>query len=284
MLRVVRFASRLKFTVEEKTKDAIQFMAHKIGSISGERLFMELERMLLKSPATAVSMLRDLDLLQHVLPEVGNLVGVEQPPHYHPEGDAWNHVMLMLSHLEMEKNTSSELVFAVLLHDIGKPGTIGTNDKGNICFHGHDELSAEMACAVLGRLKASNKFTDVVCSVIANHMKMISVASSKRSTVRRQLSRPTIELDLELCRMDALGKGDACNLSNHKRLLELQAEFDNEPVMPPPLVNGRDAMSLGFEAGPGLGVVLREVQELQLMGELNSKDDAMEFLRDRMAQ
>ena len=282
MLRVVRFASRLGFTVAAATQDAIRSRAGHIVEVSGERVFMELDKMLVKSPAVAMVLMRTLGLLKFVLPEVDALVGVEQSPDYHPEGDAWNHVMLILSH--MEEGVSSDLAWAALLHDIGKPSTTGINDKGNICSHGHAKLGADMARVVLGRLKGPKKFTDAVCSVINNHMKMISIASSKRSTIRRTLARPTIELDLELCRLDALGKGTACNLANHEKLMKLQAEFANEPVIPPPLVDGRDAMDVGFPQGPGLGVILREVQELQLMGELVSKEGAMEFLRARVAQ
>jgi poly(A) polymerase len=282
MLRVVRFASRLKFTVDTDTVEAIKDNAHRINDISGERIFMELDKMFTKSPVIALAMLRRFGLLKHVLPEVEALIGVEQPPHWHPEGDVWNHVIIMLG--SMKKPAESSLAWAVLLHDIGKPSTAGINDKGNICFHGHASVSADMAEDILRRMKCSSKFIATVCSVVGNHMKMHQLSKAKRSKVRRQLARPTIDIDLELSRLDSIGKGAASDLSDYNRMLEIQAEFVNEPPVPEPLVNGRDAMSVGIESGPEMGAILREVQDLQLMGQLNSKEEAMEFLRQRVTQ
>ena len=282
MLRAVRFASRLKFTVATETQEAIKALAHRMSDISGERIFMELDKMLTRSPVMSLSMLRKLGLLRHVLPEVADLVGVEQPPLYHPEGDVWNHVMIMLSN--METPAESPLAWAVLLHDIGKPSTSGINDSGNICFHGHASVSADMTEEIFRRMKCSSKFMSAVCSIVGNHMKMHQLKDAKRSKIRRQLARPTIDLDLELSRLDSVGKGAASDLSNYNRLLEIREEFADEPVLPEPLVSGRDAISVGIVPGPKMGLVLREIQDMQLMGQISSKDEAMEFLRESVTQ
>jgi len=277
MLRVVRFASRLGFTVENRTARAIIKMADRILDISGERIFMELEKMVTRTPVGSIRLLDELGLLKRILPEVYAMKGVEQPPHYHPEGDVFVHTMLMLD--EMKKPASQELAFSVLFHDIGKPPTASINKKGFPCFYGHEEKGAEMAMSIFKRLKCSNKLSNAVCSVIENHVRFAGMSKCRLSKIRRQMARQTIDLDLELCRLDAIGKGAACNLTNHGKLMEFRDQFRNEPAVPAPLITGNDLIASGVPRGPEIGALLRKIQDLQLQGDISTAEEALAFAK-----
>jgi poly(A) polymerase len=97
MLRAVRFAVRLNFTIEDGTREAIEREAESVGAVSAERVRDELVRILTEGAARrGLELLDELGLLARVLPEVKAFQGVEQPPEFHPEGDVWTHVLLML--------------------------------------------------------------------------------------------------------------------------------------------------------------------------------------------
>lgn len=277
MLRVVRFAARFDFDIDPVTAGAIRKMSDRILGISGERIFMELEKMITKNPVQSILFMDQLDLLGKILPEVHAMKGVEQPPHYHPEGDVFVHTMLMLE--AMEKPASQELAFSVLLHDIGKTPTFALNKKGFPCFYGHEEKGSEMAMAIFRRLKCSNRLSGTVCSVIENHVRMAGMSKCKLSKIRRQMARPTIDIDLELCRLDAIGKGTACNLTNHGKLMEFREKFRNEPAVPAPLLTGNDLIDIGIPRGPEIGELLRKIQDLQLQGDIEHKEEAISFAR-----
>jgi poly(A) polymerase len=162
MLRAVRFAARLEFTLEPRTMRAIHAQAAEIAVVSAERVRDELTRILTEGHARrGFELLDETGLLEQVLPEVARLHGVEQPPQYHPEGDVWTHTMMLLEHLQpipglkpqsssfgnsglkptsnpedranpedsatptarTNPGVSPTLAWGMLLHDIGKPAT-----------------------------------------------------------------------------------------------------------------------------------------------------------------
>ena len=122
MLRAVRFAARFGFQIDSETFVAIQQHAHEIGQVSAERIREELTKLLTEGSARrGMELLDESGLLQHILPDVVAMQGVEQPPQYHPEGDVWTHTLLMLEGLPA--GSSATLAWGVLLHDVGKPRT-----------------------------------------------------------------------------------------------------------------------------------------------------------------
>jgi poly(A) polymerase len=158
MLRAVRFAARLKFSIEPQTLEAIRYLAHSVAQISAERVRDELVRILTEGGARrGLELLDECGLLTHVLPEVKAFQGVEQPPEYHPEGDVWKHVLLMLGEL---RHPSPTLALGVLLHDVGKPPTFRIADR--IRFDGHAEVGAEMTKRRLSQMRFSTDETDQV--------------------------------------------------------------------------------------------------------------------------
>jgi poly(A) polymerase len=122
MLRAVRLAAQLEFTIEPGTLAAIRRHAGDVGTVSAERVRDELVRMLTgPDPGRALALLRDTELLRAVLPEIAAEIGVPQPEQFHPEGDVFEHTRLALAAL---RGPSAALAMAALLHDAGKPGTL----------------------------------------------------------------------------------------------------------------------------------------------------------------
>ncbi|MBN1130961.1 MAG: CCA tRNA nucleotidyltransferase, partial [Chitinispirillaceae bacterium] len=201
LMRAVRFSARFGFAIHEATWRAMQENAPNITRISPERIFAELDRMLRQPhPDRAVTLLRESGLLKQVLPEVDDCIGVEQPPEFHPEGDVFVHTVKAL--MLMRPDPTSALAWSVLLHDIGKKSTMRRMDR--LRFNNHDQVGARMAGTILKRLHASNALIEAVTGCIDNHMHFMNVRSMRLSTLKKLLSRPTIDEELELHRVDCL--------------------------------------------------------------------------------
>lgn len=276
MLRAVRFAARFDFSIDHATWEALQSNAQHITEISAERVFAEYDRMLRQPhPARALSLLSESGLLQSTIPEVADCIGVEQPPEFHPEGDVFTHTIKALS--LMAQNPSAVLAWSVLLHDIGKKVTMRRADR--IRFNNHHEAGANMAVAILKRLKAPNSLTDSVASCIDNHMNFMNVSVMRLSTLKKLLSRPTIEDELELHRVDCLASHG--NLDNFYFVKEKLEAFARERIKPAPLLKGQDLIGLGLAPGPLFGKILNEVYDLQLDEKLRTRDEALDYVKEK---
>lgn len=278
MLRAVRFAARLGFTIEEDTFAAIRKLAPKICQISAERIRDELIRIFTEGGARrGLELLDQCGLLAYVLPEVKAFQGVQQPPEFHPEGDVWQHVLLMLDELH---GASPTLAFGVLLHDVGKPVTFRVADR--IRFDGHAEVGASMTRSILGRLRFSNDDCEQVTSLVANHMRFKDVRNMRTSTLKRFLCLPHFNEHLELHRLDCLasnGYTDAYEFVKSK-----QAEFRQEELRPERLLTGRDLVTEGFRPGPAFSSALNAVETAQLEGEIRTREEALKIARKVLAE
>jgi poly(A) polymerase len=281
LLRAVRFATTLGFEIDPVTWQAVCEHASAIQSVSAERIRDELIKIFLHpNRVRGFDLLVDSGLMAQVLPEILVLKGVEQPPQWHPEGDVFIHTRLMLSLLP--EVVSVPLVFSVLLHDIAKPATFTVDETGRIRFNGHDKLGAEMAGEILRRLKFPNDVIEPTQSAVAQHMAFKDVKKMKTSTLKRMMARPTWADELALHRVDCLGSNGL--LDNYEFMQAKAEEFSHEPLIPQPLLNGRDLMAMGWQAGKKLGAVLTEVQNAQLEGIISTKDEALDWLRANHAQ
>ena len=269
LLRAVRFAATLGFALEPATFTAIQQLAPQIRRISAERIRDELFRLLTESPQAgqALQLLRDSGLLKEILPEVEGMAGVEQPPEFHPEGDVFTHTKLMLNALP--PRPSLRLALAVLLHDVGKPSTAQyttlPDGTQRWRFENHAAIGADIARAILTRLHAPATLIDVVSTIIAGHMRLADAPRMRTSKLRRLLGGPTFPDELELHRLDC--ESSHALLDVYDFLKAKQAEFAAEPVLPPPLVTGRDLIALGHVPGPQFSKMLRDAYDRQLEGE-----------------
>ena len=178
-----------------------------------------------------------------MLPEVAQLAGVPQPKAFHPEGDVWTHTQLML---EQMVHPSAELAWAVLLHDVGKPPTFERAPDGVERFPCHAQAGSDLARKMFKRLHCASQFSDRVSTAIRFHMGFADVRKMKQSTLRRLLARETLGIELERHRLDCLSSHR--RLENYVFVLDKLAELKDEPAVPPPLVNGRDALAAQLQS------------------------------------
>ena len=274
MMRAVRFAARLGYTIEPNTMSAIRELAREIHQVSRERIRDELDKMLSEGQARLCFELLDVSgLLVEVLPEISALKGVEQPPQYHPEGDVWIHTMMLLEGLE--KGCSKSLAWGVLLHDIGKPPTFRVAPD-RIRFDQHAEVGTSMAEAICRRLRFSNDVTDQVLALVANHMRFGDVRKMKESTLKRFMRLPRFEEHLELHRLDC--SASHRDLSLYDFVRERLANTPEQEIRPAPLISGEDLIQSGRPPGPQFQTILQAVEDAQLEGTLHTREEAISFV------
>ena len=279
LLRCVRFASNLQFTIDPATAAAVREMAGQIQGVSAERIRDELIKTLTRPHAgQGLALLAETGLLREVLPEVAALQRVEQPAEFHPEGDVFTHTRMMLD--DLPAYPGIVLAFAVLLHDIGKPPTF-VRAPDRIRFNDHDIVGQALAEQVLRRLRFSNDQIEQITLCVGGHMRFQHVQSMRPAKLKRLLARPTFPVEMELHRIDC--RASHGKLDNYVFLKTKAAELPAEVIRPAPLVTGHDLLAVGFTPGRRLGAVLAEVAELQLEDQLQSQAAALAYARQRLA-
>ena len=274
MLRAVRFAARFEYRIDPPTMAAIQKMFSQIDQVSQERVRDELTKMLTEGRARQAFMLLDeSDLLPEVLPEISAMKGVEQPPQYHPEGDVFVHTLLLLQNLPHP--CPPTLAWGALLHDVGKPSTFRVAPD-RIRFDGHVEVGVRMAEAICRRLRFSNEETEQIMALVQHHMRFGQITLMKESTLKKFLRMSKFEEHLDLHRMDCQSShGD---LSSYRFAQEQLAVIPPEKMRPAPLLTGDDLIAAGYVPGPRFKKILSTVEDAQLEGRLQSKEDAMDLV------
>jgi putative nucleotidyltransferase with HDIG domain len=275
MFRAVRFAARFEYTIEPATFASIQKLAQQINQVSRERVRDELTRMLTEGHARrAFELLDETGLLREVLPEIAAMKGVEQPPEFHPEGDVFVHTLLMLE--KLPQPFPATLAWGVLLHDVGKTPTF-RRAPDRIRFDEHARVGTKMAEAICRRLRFSNDDTEQVAALVENHMRFGDVERMNPSTFKKFIRLPRFEQHLELHRLDCESSHRNLRLYNFTR--EKMNALPPEEVRPKPLVTGEDLIAAGYSPGPLFKEILTAIEDAQLDGELQSKQEAMQLVR-----
>ncbi len=276
MLRAVRFAASLKFDIDPATLAAIRPMAASITAIAWERIGDEITRILTEGSARrGFELLDDSGLLGVLLPEIDALKGTWQSPDFHPEGDVFVHTLLLLSHLDAPSET---LAYGCLLHDVAKPLCI-RRDGERVTFYGHTEQGAAMAEAILKRLKRGRAVWERVGYLVRNHLRHVQAPEMRLSTLKRFLREEGIDELLELARIDALSSNG--DLSYYQFCKERLAGLEDEEIRPAPLVRGGDLIAMGLIPGPLFSTILSQVEDRQLGGELRSREEALEWVKQK---
>jgi poly(A) polymerase len=275
LLRAIRFAARLRFQIEPKTWEAMRAEASMIRTVSAERIRDELNKIFTASkPELGLDLLDQSGLLREVLPDIAAMHGVEQPPQFHPEGDVYEHVRLMLSKIEQP---DLELALGVLFHDVGKKPTAKVDENGRIRFNEHESVGANMAEQIMTGLRYDNKSIATVRELVQHHMQFKDVPHMRPSTLKRMMARPTFALELELHRIDCISShGDVKNYEFLKQQLETMSA---EEIEPPPLISGRDLLAMGLHPGKEVGRILEAVRVAQLDGIVQTRTEAIDLAR-----
>jgi poly(A) polymerase len=252
--------------------------------IAPDRIREELCRGFTANPAYFLELLDKSGVLDVVLPEVAVMKGVPQPPQYHPEGDVFTHTKLLLE--KLPPNPSPTLVFAALLHDVGKPRTL-TFDGDRICFPNHDQVGAALADAICQRLRFSKADREQIVSMVRRHMMFISIPEMRPAKRARFLAAPTIDEELILHRADC--EASHGKLENYdfarKELERLRSEAAAASALPRPLITGIDLRDeLKLPPGPIYRKILEAVQDAQLEHRIQTREDALALARRLAAE
>jgi poly(A) polymerase len=284
MLRAVRMATRFDFALDPGTAGAIEQMAPEIVAVSAERIADELRKMLVDGHrARGMRLFMDLGLAAVVLPELVPMKGLPHglpradgpglPPPGLPgstEEDLWEHVLRVLDCLE--GRPSFPLAFAALLHDIGKPRTVGrTPDR--YTFHAHEHVGRRMAGDICVRLKLSNEERVRVEWLVERHQALADSRRLRPSKLKVLLIHPGIEELFALHRADALASNR--DLDHVEHAVKQRAEWAAKGELdPPPIITGHHLLAWGLEQGPEFKRLLDAVREAQLEGTISTVEEA----------
>jgi tRNA nucleotidyltransferase (CCA-adding enzyme) len=257
MLRAVRLAATLDFDIEPATLEAIRSCAPLAGHLSGERVAMELDRILAADrPSVGLRLMSDTGLLDAVLPELAAQRGV--PQNKIPGQDLWDHTLATV-----DAAPNHPIVrLAALLHDIGKPAT-----QADGHFYGHETVGAEQARALLDRLHEPRIVTDQVGHLVRQHMFRYE-PSWTDSAVRRFIGKVRADSIDELFALREADNAGSGVYREADSLDELRARVDAELRAGPALdraalaIDGDDLIAqLGLAPGPAMGRVLEALVE-----------------------
>lgn len=284
MMRAIRFATVLGFTIIESNLEAIRTLAERINIVAPERIADELHKMLMaKKPSKAFYLMDHTHLLQHILPEVMALKGREVIEQYGHK-DVFEHTMQVLDKVaEMSENIW--LRWAALLHDIGKPVTKRFYPEKGWTFYGHEVVGARIAEKIFRRLKMPlNEKLNYVLKLIQLHLRPISLVEEHitDSALRRLLFEAGEELEdlLLLCKADITSKNEKkvkTFLRNfeelQKRLYEVEEKDRLRNWQPP--INGELIMeTFGLPPCKEVGMIKTAIREAILDGVIENTFDA----------
>ncbi len=276
ILRAIRFGPAQDFTLEPATFAAAGELRELLTNISPERIREELERILMSdNPRAAFRALRDLKIIDVILPEMLQSIGTEQNE-WHIE-DVFEHTLSVIERAERERIQR----WCALFHDLGKPATATAGADGRRHFYGHERVGETIAQSVTERLKFSIDDQRLISLLVRQHMRPTNLGESGVRRILRDLG-------------DAYSAwrkfkwADAAPALDEKIVKEELARFDemveierNRPVgsvYSALAVDGTDLISIGFSPGPQLGATLKALHEVVLDSpEKNDRDALLEI-------
>jgi poly(A) polymerase len=317
VLRLARFAAQLDFRVEPATLARARESADRLEAVAGERMFAELRGVVCAPGVLAgLRLMDELGATGVVLPELTSLQGVAQSHHHHL--DVSDHTRATLTEtialveeparlgvdaatagalgralarpLANELTRGQALRFGALMHDIAKARTRAVSAEGGVSFWGHDELGAQMAREILGRLRASERLQAHVAALTRSHLRLGFLVRraplSRRELYDYLTACAPVAVDVTVLsvadRLATRGPNAGPAIEAHLRLaaevLPAALSFEADPPRPP-LRGDELAEALGIEPGPRLGELLAELQAAAYAGEIRGREDAVALAR-----
>jgi len=259
MLRAVRFATTLGFTIEKETAKAIKKNSVWLEAISKERIRDEFLKIIMSERAAdGIELLRELGLLKYIAPELLDNYGVSQNKHH--KYDCYQHAVKSLEYAA-KKKFNMHVRLAALLHDIAKPKT-KTGEGEAATFYNHEIVGAKITFQILNRLKFSKKDIEKITKLVRFHLFYYNVGEVTESSVRRLVRNAgpeNMEELLQVRQADRIGSGvpkaEPYKLRHLKYLIEKVAQ---DPISAKMLkTNGDDIMQiLNIKPGPKIGQIL----------------------------
>lgn len=267
ILRGLRFASRLGFSIAPETAAAMERNKNLLSYVSGERIYKELAGILIGTYAQSV-LEQYGGVLAAVLPEIQPSMGFLQRNPFHNR-DVWQHTLEALG-----KSRPDPIVrWALLLHDLGKPDCFTLDDRGIGHFYGHPQRSMELAEQILDRFHGDKKTRDTICLLVRDHDREAPATIKNARRWIARYGRDNVRLLLEVKRCDCLAHVDTPktrarynNLMEMTRLIRECLDTEQCFSVRDLPVKGGDVMALGVPAGPQVGRILERLLDDVLDG------------------
>lgn len=276
VLRGIRFAAKYNLSLTVDTHEAMEKFAASVTTLPPDRINGELSKIMTNGNVNvAFQLMYNTGVLQHILPEIVSMDGVDQNEKFHPEGDVWAHTNLMLS--KLKENCSLTLALGVLLHDIAKPNCAVRNPKTeHNQFFGHETVGARMTERILRDFRYSNEVIETVSNHVAQHMKFFNVTKMNTAKLKKFVRQENFNELLELNRLDSIcSNGDLTDYNFTRNFLENMSE---EELKPTRLLTGNDLKDMGFKPGPLFKTILEALEEAQLDGRVKTREEAVQFI------
>ena len=293
-LRIAQFAARFGFKVDEKTAEICRSLP--LNELPPERIGEEWRKLLLKSnrPSIGIEVARDLNILKRLHPELEALIGIQQEPDWHPEGDVWIHSLMSVdvaSEIVVREGLTSDhaltIKLAALLHDLGKPSTTETRvvrGSERITSYGHDEAGTEPTRNFLSKMRFGSAIDNRVVSVVQAHMYLASNPYPTESAIRRlsmKIQPSNIQELALVMEADQRGRsGIPKNMDKITNLVRISQELGVREEPQKPIIDGKNLIALGMTPGTEFGIIIRKVQEAYLEGKVKDKKEALEMAAD----
>ncbi len=280
IMRAIRFASKLDFTIEKHTENAIISCRSLLDNIAAERIFIELKGLLVGIGAERV-LTEYKDVLFQIIPELASMSNHPQNNPHHIY-DVWTHTVKAICASEYDEI----LRLALLFHDSGKPHCHTTDEKGIDHFHGHPEVSAEIAAKVLSRFRCDNATRDEVLFLIKYHDIRPSPYDKRLKKLIAKMGEERFKRLLQIKRADTIAHAPN---SRDKTLLDIERyervlmEMKNSGTcmnIKDMAINGSDLIALGIPQGKTIGVILEQIFDLVCTDSLpNSREQLLNEAR-----
>lgn len=295
MMRAIRFATQLDFHIEDSCLEAIQSQNERLKIISMERIVDELHKIMASAkPSKGLILLYKTGLLQHFLPEVVALAGVEEIEGQSHK-DNFYHTAIVVDNLA-ERSDKLWLRYAALFHDIGKPVTKKFIEGTGWTFHSHEFVGAKMVNRIFKRLRLPlgepMRYVKKMVE-LSSRPQAVAEDHATDSAARRLLFDAGEDIDdlMLLCESDITTRNEKKKrryLKNYQEVRERIKEVEEKDrirnFQPP--VDGQEIMQLfALKPGPEIGILKTAVKDAILDGEIkNNYDEALAFIQEKAAQ
>jgi tRNA nucleotidyltransferase (CCA-adding enzyme) len=282
--RAMQFIARFELDCDAKTLELCRSMNG--DHLPKERVFEEFKKLLLEGQMISwgLEFLKKCGWIRY-FPELEALIDCPQDPKWHPEGDVWNHTLLALdafAHRRTEEPTEDLIVgLAVMCHDMGKPKTTVIHSDA-IRSRGHDIEGVSIASEFLARITNEKQILEIVPLLVREHMNPFTLfkCNASDAAIKRIQLRTGGNLDklMRVCQADREGRQHPWKplpFEEGEWICKRLRMMGLENQIPEPLIQGRDLIELGMVAGPQMGVILKEIFEIQIDGGFSNKEEGL---------
>ena len=276
VLRAAQFASRFGFKISPETKGIMRDMD--LSTLSSERVYGEMKKALMKSdkPSIFFETLREVNQLDTWFPELKSMIGCEQNPKWHPEGDVWNHTMNTIDCAVKFRDKVEHpeyYMVSALCHDMGKPISMSRDGKGNIHTYNHDEMGIPIVTNFLERINSDKSLSKYAINMVENHMKPHNCFDN-----HSEVKDTNVMYDKSICPPDLMmlavadtaSRGFEDFTKEEELYLKERLELYTERMLEPQ-VGGTDLINLGIKPGPIFSDILEYSHKQHLSGEDKGK-------------